>query len=127
MEDEYYLDEFSPGIRRVDKYCDLSKELVKAAEYLENDHYFDSDEKLIPDPKLSTTLADWLMYKAGILDEHFRVWENEERKYPNSVVSLKGGAKAMAELQFSHALAVAREIVNKVERDRKSDAENKEG
>jgi hypothetical protein len=113
--------------RPTSQYCDLAKELVKASDYLENDQYMTPDERMIPDQRLSTTLADWLLYKAGVLDQHFQVWEIEEKRSPQSLVSLQGGARAMTEKQYSHALAVAREVNEKVEGTRGSETEGQEG
>lgn len=115
MDRELYEEEFFPSIRFPGSYCPLAKELVKAADYLEQDSDFSPDERMIPDVKLATTLADWLLYKANVLDQHFQVWENEESRSSASAISKMGGAVAVAENQYSHALAVAREVIEKVE------------
>lgn len=115
VDPELYEEQFFPVFRRPGDYCELAKELVAASDYLEEDSDFSPDERIIPDARLASTLADWLLYKAGVLDKHFQVWENEEKRSNQSAISKMGGARAVAESHYSHALAVAREVIDKVE------------
>lgn len=91
--------------RNVEDYCPLARELIEAAGILE------SDSQWLTSAKVDKSLAEWLYHKADVLDQHYRIWLEEEERYPNSEVNNLGGAQALAEDHYSHALAVAREVI----------------
>ena len=108
---EFYPQDFNPKPRMPADYCDMAKLLIKAAEMLDADEKLPTRQRVVTDLKVSDSLAAWLEYKASVLDQHYRVWENEEKRSPGSVISQMGGAAVVTERQYSHALAVAREVI----------------
>jgi hypothetical protein len=103
--------DFEPKTRMPEEYCSLAKILIKAADLLDDDDALSPSQRVVTNIHISHSLSDWLRYKASVLDRHFQVWENEEKRIPDSIISQMGGAVEVTEKQFSHALAVAREVI----------------
>lgn len=105
--------DFEPVLRDPTQYCDLAKELICAAEVLDQDAGRNARgrrKRSLVDPHLSASLADWFEHKAKVLDQQYQIWEHEEQTR-NSQIEQMGGARAVIEKEFSHALTVAREVV----------------
>lgn len=103
--------DFEPKTRMPNDYCDLAKLLLKAAAMLDEDSSLSPGKRTVTNLNVSDSLAEWLTYKASVLDRHYQVWENEEKRIPNSIIAQMGGAVKVTENQFSHALTVAREVI----------------
>lgn len=103
--------DFEPEVRMPADYCELAKLLIRAADMLDEDDRLSPRERTITNTGVSHSLSDWLEHKASVLDRQFQVWENEEQRIPDSIIHEMGGAVAVTEKQFSHALAVAREVI----------------
>lgn len=103
--------DFEPKTRLPEDYCDLAKLLIKAASMLDDDDRLSPHMRTVTTSRVSHSLSEWLEHKASVLDRDFQVWENEEKRIPDSIINQMGGAVAVTEKQFSHALAVAREVI----------------
>ena len=92
-------------------YCEQAKILNKAANILEQDISLRPGKRAIANLRVSVSLADWLRDKAEMLDQHYKIWEAEERRDPDSKINQLGGAKVVTAQNFYYALAVAREVI----------------
>lgn len=105
----FYEGEFSP--RDVDSkdWCPQARELMRAAEILDNESKIFVKNKVAPTNKIAADLAEWFVHKAQVLERHHQLWQYEQA-HPESSLNVKMPVRTVEDA-FSAALKTAREVI----------------